>query len=193
VLAPNFTRRLLADKPVNRAQALATFRAGSKFRGAAARFSLTNVSISTGEGSATATAHYSYTGEKKPHLGDYGFGRFHFVERDGRVQLDRLESYPDVIAFLPKGLKRSDFPIVVTLTATTRSGGRDVVIAHGRSTLSKAAPAVDLPLGATGRAAMHSNQPFTARTTIQLADGRQLPEQSYVSHFIPNVTGGSGR
>ena len=183
LLAPSFTRRLLADKPVDRAAALAGYRNAFKFRGTAPRYSLSNVQLSPGDG--TATAHYSFTGESKPHLGDYGFNRFHMVQRDGQVQIDRVETYPDVIVFPPPGLKPSDFPITATITAATQSGGRGVTIASATSRLAQAPDAMDVPLNATGRGLLHSRQPFRARTLIQLADGRRLPEQSYVSHFEP--------
>ncbi|MDT7602001.1 MAG: eukaryotic-like serine/threonine-protein kinase, partial [Pseudonocardiales bacterium] len=189
VLAPNFTRKLLADEPVDRTEALASYRDGFKFRGSSPRYSLSNLKLSPSDG--TATAHYSFTGEQKAHLGDYGFNRFHLVERDGRVQIDRVETYPDVIAFLPPGLKPSAFPATVKLTATTRTGGRTVTIASGTTQVAKAPDAMDLPLNSAGRQVLHVGQPFRARTVIQLADGRRLPEQSYVGHFELRTPGKS--
>jgi hypothetical protein len=189
VLAPTFTRRLLADKPTDRAAAVANYRAGFKFRGSSPRYSLSGLQISPAD--ATATAHYSFTGEPKPHLGDYGFNRFHLVERGGQVQIDRVETYPDVIALLPPGLQPSAFPITVTMIATSQSGGRTITIASGTRQITRAPDALDLPLNSTGRQLLHSLQPFRARTRIRLADGRQLPEQSYVGRFDPNATGKS--
>jgi hypothetical protein len=190
LLAPNFTRRLLADKLVDRAAALANYRAAFKFRGNAPRYSLSNLQISPADG--TATAHYSFTGEPKPHLGDSGFNRFHMVERNGHVQFDRVETYPDVIALLPPGLPSAAYPLTVTTTATTRSGGRTVTIGGGTTQVTRAQQGVALPLNSAGRQLLHSLQPFRARSRIRLADGRQLPEQSYVGHFLPG-TAGKGR
>jgi Protein kinase domain/Domain of unknown function (DUF4440) len=192
LLAPNFTRQLLADEPVDRDTALRNYRRAFRFRGSAPRYALTNLQVFTGKGSATATGRYEFTGEGKAHLGDYGAVRFELAERDGRVQIERVATWPDVIAFLPGGLRPSHFPLTVSLTATTRADGRTVTIASGTTRLPRAPDAVKLPLNVAGRRVLRSEQRFVARTRITRADGRRLPEQSYTGRFegtSPQTTG----
>jgi serine/threonine protein kinase len=187
VLAPNFTRKLLAGKPTGRTQSIAAYRASFKFRGSSPRYALSSVQLSPADG--TASAHYSFTGEQRAHLGDYGFNRFHMVEHNGQVQIDRVETFPDVIAFLPPNLKPSAFPVTVELTATIDAGGRKVTIASGTTRLARAPDAIDLPLNSAGRGLLHAGEQFVARTTVQLADGRRLPQQSYTGHFALTIAG----
>ena len=77
----------------------------------------------------------------------------------------------------------------MSLRATTRSGGRQVTIASGRTRIAvPSTTAARLPLNATGRQVLHSNQKFHELARFRLADGRTVTE-SYTPHFLPSATG----
>ena len=183
LLAPEFTRTVLAGDPIDRGTALEQYGEAFSFRRKSPRYALSDVAVETGAGSASATATYEYTGSEDPHLGDYGFVRFALVERDGRLLIDGITSYPDVIAFLPETVRASDYPIDVRLRATTRSNGQRVTIAEGEQTFASEPVAVRLPLNETGREVLQPNQPFRAQTWLELADGRRLVAEPYVRAF----------
>ncbi|MEA2451133.1 MAG: hypothetical protein QOG63_3065 [Thermoleophilaceae bacterium] len=174
LLAPDFTRQLLGGGSIDRATALDQYREGFQFRGEARRYSLTGVQVATGGSGATATGRYSYTGTPEPHLGDYGSIRFQFDERGGRLVIQRIESYPDVIAFTPTAVTASDYPIRVHLSATAQEGGRNVTIASATSTVAQPTSAVKVPLNETGKRVLDPGQTFTTRAIFALKDGRKL-------------------
>jgi hypothetical protein len=184
LLAPGFERKLLADPPGDRATALKAFRAAFDVRGTQPRFSLKDVRVETADGGATATARYSYTAGGDPHPGDYGANTFHMVERDGKVLIDRIETYPDVVALLPPSLKSSDFPLEVSLTATLAARGESVPIAKATSRLERRPDAVVVPLTKTGRRIVHSGQDYEVHMKLTLADGRPLTVATTTNHFI---------
>jgi serine/threonine protein kinase len=174
LLAPDFTRQLLGGGSTDRAAALAQYQEGFRFRGDARRYSLSDVQVATGGSGASATARFSYTGTPEPHLGDYGSIRFQFAERDGRLLIRRIESYPDLIAFTPTTVRPSDYPITVKLTGTTDENGKAVAIAAATSTINKPTSAVKVPLNEAGKRVLDPGQKFTTRALFQLADGRRL-------------------
>jgi hypothetical protein len=58
-----------------------------------------------------------------------------------------------------------------------------VTIAAARTRLAHETAAVKVPLNATGRELLKPGQRFRAVTTVALANGRRLPQQSYMRSF----------
>jgi hypothetical protein len=184
LLAPDFRRKLLADPPTDRSAALEQYRAGFEFRGSQPRYSLKDVRVKLAGGGATAAARYTWTAGSEPHLGDYGVVSFHLVERKGKTLIDRIETYPDVVALLPPTLSASDFPLRASLTATVTAGGARIPIAAGVSRLARKSDAVIVPLSQTGRRILHGGQDFRVRMRLELRGGRTLSTVSKPYHFL---------
>jgi serine/threonine protein kinase len=181
LMAPTFTRATLGDAPVNRQAALNQYRRGFAAR-KQPRVSLSRERIETGEDDATVRAQFLRTTPGRLALGDSGAIDITMVEKDGRLLIDSIHNYLDLIVTPPR-FTQEQLPAVVQVEATVNSGGRRVRVAGGRNRLRANTAAIAFPLTPGGRRIVHTRQPIRVTVQSRYRGGTEPVRDSYTTAF----------
>ena len=181
LLSPTFTRANLADPPADREAALDQYRRAFAAR-KQPRVVLSRERIATGEDNATVRAQFLRTTPGRLALGDSGAIVITMVEKDGRLLIDSVHNYLDLIVSPPR-FTEEQLPAVVDVEATVSSGGRRVRVAGGRHRLKANTGAIAFPLSAEGRRIVHTRQPIRVGVVSRYRGGTEPVRDAYTTAF----------